>query len=325
MKAGETMLDRYGRKIEYLRISVTQNCNLKCVYCNPDGSLGKENQEKNLSPGEIESITRAMTKVGIRKVRITGGEPLVRRDICEIISRISSIPKIEDISMTTNGINLLGMAEDLKKAGLQRLNISLDSLKEDKFRQITGGGDLKKTLDGIDRALELGMTPVKLNTVLIKGVNDDEIDDIIELARNRPIEVRFIELMPMGCFGEKNAGKIISNDVIIAARPQLEFLKRNDKAAPAVYYGIAGFAGKIGFISPMTHQFCSDCNRVRLTSDGRIRLCLGNNEEVDIRKALDLKQQDLGEIMRQIVYNKPMGHHFKEPFSSSRRMQMIGG
>jgi cyclic pyranopterin phosphate synthase len=319
------MLDRYGRKIEYLRISVTQNCNLKCIYCNPDGSLCHENCEKNLSPAEIESVTQAMTKVGIRKVRITGGEPLVRGDICEIISRISGINRINDISMTTNGINLSTMAKDLKRAGLQRLNISLDSLNEDKFRQITGGGELKKTLAGIDLALELGMAPIKINTVLIKGVNDDEIDDIIELARQRPIEVRFIELMPMGCFGEENAGKIISNDDIIRARPHLKVLKSDDKASPAIYYGIDGFAGKIGFISPMTHQFCSECNRVRLTSDGRIRLCLGNNDEVDIRKALDLKPKDMGEIMRQIVFNKPVGHHFKEPFSSSRRMQMIGG
>ncbi|MBC3889033.1 GTP 3',8-cyclase MoaA [Acetobacterium paludosum] len=319
------MIDRYGRKIEYLRISVTQNCNLKCIYCNPDGDHCKENQEQNLSPKEIEKITRAMAKAGIKKVRLTGGEPLVRHDIYEIISRISRIKGIEDIAMTTNGINLLKMARDLKTAGLQRINISLDSLNKDKFKQITGGGELEKTLEGIDLALELGMTPVKINTVLIKGVNDNEIDEIIELARNRPIEVRFIELMPMGCFGENNADKIIRNDEVIKVRPALKYLEKNDKSVPAVYYGMEGFAGKIGFISPMTHQFCSDCNRIRLTSDGKIRLCLGNNEEVDIREALQLKAKNMGVIMKQIIFNKPMGHHFGEKFSSSRKMQMIGG
>ncbi|KNZ41023.1 GTP 3',8-cyclase MoaA [Acetobacterium bakii] len=319
------MLDQYGRKIEYMRISVTQKCNLKCIYCDPDGENCKDSQEENLAPEEIEKITRAMVKTGIKKIRITGGEPLVRKDVCEIISRISRIDGIEDICMTTNGVNLLKMARNLNVAGLHRLNISLDSLDEEKFRYITGGGDFKKTMEGIDLALELGMTPVKINTVLIKGINDNEIDALIELTRNRPIEVRFIELMPMGSFGEKNADKIIHNDDVINARPGLQYLERTDKGSPAVYYRMEGYVGKIGFISPMTHQFCSDCNRIRLTSDGKIRPCLGNNGEADIRDALGLKPENFEKIIRQIIADKPRGHHFGEAFSSSRKMNMIGG
>lgn len=319
------MMDQYGRKIEYMRISVTQKCNLKCIYCDPDGENCKDDNEDSLTPQEFEKVTRSMVNAGIKKVRITGGEPLMRRDICEIISRIAKIDGIEEICMTTNGIRLLQMADDLKAAGLHRLNISLDSLKTEKFKFITGGGDLKKTMAGIDRALALGMTPVKINTVLIKGINEDEIDDLIELTRDRPIAVRFIELMPMGRFGEDNRDKIIRNDDLITVRPDLQYLERTDKGSPAVYYQMAGYTGRIGFISPMTHQFCSDCNRIRLTSDGKIRPCLGNNGEVSIREALNLKPENFNKIISQIILDKPRGHHFDKAFSSSRRMNRIGG
>lgn len=324
-KLVKMMLDQYGRKIEYMRISVTQKCNLKCIYCDPEGDNCKDSKEDSLSPREFEKVVRSMVNTGIKKIRITGGEPLLRRDIYEIISRISGIDGIEDISMTTNGIKLFKMVDELKAAGLGRLNISLDSLRPEKFKFITGGGDLKKTMDGIDRALDLGMTPVKINTVLIKGINDDEIDDLIELTKERPIEVRFIELMPMGSFGENNRDKIVHNDDLIAARSDLQYLERTDKGSPAVYYQMHGYTGKIGFISPMTHQFCSDCNRIRLTSDGKIRLCLGNNGEVSIREALNLKPENFNQIISQIIMDKPLGHYFGEGFSSSRKMNMIGG
>lgn len=319
------MKDQYGRKIEYLRISVTDFCNLKCIYCNPDGKYLNDNPSKYLKPEEFEKIVRSMAKEGIRKIRITGGEPLVRPDVCEIIERIAGIPGIEDISMTTNGINLDRMAGDLKKAGLKRLNISLDTLKEDKFRYITGGGDIARTMNGIKKALELGMTPVKINTVLVRGVNDDEIDDLIALTKDEPIQVRFIELMPIGFFGEANAEKIIYSDEIIGARPHLKFQERSDKGAPATYYTIDGHQGKVGFISAMSHKFCSDCNRIRLTSDGKIRPCLGNNGEIDIRGFLNLEPEMLDQKIREIIYRKPRGHNFTEGFTSSRKMNGIGG
>ena len=319
------MIDQYGRSIEYLRISVTENCNLKCIYCNPDGKLLCDKGANYLSPVEIEKIVKAMAKIGIKKVRITGGEPLVRPDVCEIIERIAKIPGIEDISMTTNGINLDTMAEKLKEAGLNRLNISLDTLKADKFSYITGGGDITRTLKGIDKALELGLTPVKLNTVLIKDINDDEIDDLIALAKDKPIEVRFIELMPIGFYGEKNKDKIMYSDEVIEARPYLKFLKKTDKGAPATYYGIDGYLGKVGFISPMSHKFCGDCNRIRLTSDGKIRPCLGHNGEIVIRGFLDMTAEEFDDKIKEIIYSKPRGHNFEEGFSSSRKMSMIGG
>ncbi|SHE46109.1 GTP 3',8-cyclase MoaA [Alkalibacter saccharofermentans] len=319
------MKDRYGRKIEYLRISVTQNCNLKCIYCDPEGDNCKEDMDNNLSPVEIESIVRSMAKIGIKKVRITGGEPLVRSDIVEIVKRVSSVKGIEDVSMTTNGISLHRYARQLKDGGLKRLNVSIDSLKEEKFRMITGGGDLKKTLEGIDMALDVGLMPIKINTVLIRGVNDDEIDDFINLSKDRPIESRFIELMPIGDFGEKNADKIVFNADVINERPYLKYLKRSDKGAPAQYYTVEGYQGKVGFISPMSHKFCSDCNRIRLTSDGRIRPCLGDNGEVDIMEMLRKNPGDLDKLIHEIVYNKPIGHHFGEDYSSSRKMSRIGG
>ncbi|WHH58811.1 GTP 3',8-cyclase MoaA [Petroclostridium sp. X23] len=319
------MRDRFGREIEYLRISITQNCNLKCIYCSPGGSGCVHEYTSYLTPEEIEQIVRSMARVGIKKVRVTGGEPLTRADICEIIQRIAGINGIEDLMMTTNGINLDKMAEKLKEAGLNRLNISLDSLKEDKFEYITGGGKLENTLKGIEKALDVGLNPVKINTVLIKGVNDDEIDDFIKLAKARPLEVRFIELMPIGKYGEQNSDKIIYNSEIINARPELIFCEDSTKGHPATYYTIEGYKGKIGFISPMSHKFCDRCNRIRLTSDGKIKPCLGSNGEEDVMEILRNNPEHLDEFIQRIIYEKPMRHHFEQDFSSARNMSMIGG
>lgn len=304
------MKDRFGREIEYLRISITQNCNLKCLYCSPDGS--NENKCTTiLSPEDMEAVVRSMVKAGIRNIRLTGGEPLVHKDICEIIERISKIDGIEDISMTTNGINLDKMAEKLKTAGLKRLNISLDSLKKERFEYITGGGRLENTLNGIQKALELGFRPVKINTVLIKGVNDDEIDDFIEMTKDSPLETRFIELMPIGRFGEENSDKIIYNSDIIKDRPYLIRCEDNLKGSPASYYRIAGYKGKVGFVSPMSHKFCNCCNRIRLTCDGKIKPCLGNNGEIDITDVLRKVPEKLDEVIQKAIYEKPAGHNFE--------------
>lgn len=319
------MLDRYGRKIEYIRVSVTDNCNLKCLYCSPGEGNCAQKCSDFLTPEEFEAVVMSLAKAGIRKVRITGGEPLVRSDVCEIVRRIAAIPGIEDISMTTNGINLDRMIYKLKEAGLKRLNISLDSLQPERFRYITGGGEIKYTLKGIERALELGMTPVKINTVLIKGVNDDEIDDFIKLTEKDPLEVRFIELMPIGRFGEQNSDKIVLNSDIIESHPQLIYCGESEKGASASYYRIEGYKGKVGFISPVSHKFCSSCNRIRLTCDGKIRPCLGNNGEVDITGILRNNKEKLDELIQKIIYEKPEGHHFESDFSSSRNMNRIGG
>jgi GTP 3',8-cyclase len=317
--------DRFGREIEYLRVSVTQNCNLKCIYCAPDEKGCIVNNPSTITAAEIESIVRSAAKAGIKKVRVTGGEPLVRPDICDIVERISRIDGIDDLSMTTNGINLDRLAEGLKNAGLKRLNVSIDSLDSDKFTYITGRGKLEDALNGVQKALSLGLRPVKINTVLIKGVNDNEIDDFMQLAKDSPLEVRFIELMPIGKFGEENADKRILNSDIIAAHPELIFLKDSLSGQPTLYYTIDGYKGKIGFISPISHKFCDRCNRIRLTCDGKIRPCLGDNGEVDVVSVLRQTPDKLDDLIRRIIFEKPEGHHFENRFSSQRNMNMIGG
>ncbi|MPW26667.1 GTP 3',8-cyclase MoaA [Alkalibaculum sp. M08DMB] len=320
------MKDQFQREIKYLRISITERCNLKCIYCSPgEGEDCKEEKTRYLTPSEIELVVRSMAKVGISKVRITGGEPLIRNDVCEIIERVASVSGIEDISLTTNGIKLDKMAEGLKKAGLNRLNISLDSLNEERFSYITGGGKLKNTLKGIEKSLELGLQPVKINTVLVKGINDSEIESFIELTKDRPIEVRFIELMPIGKFGEENSDKIIANEQIIKAHPQFIYDGKSNCGQPATYYTIEGYKGKIGFISPMSHKFCTTCNRVRLTYDGLIKPCLGNNGEIDLLDTIQNHPERLDREIRQIIFNKPKGHNFGSDFSSKRNMNTIGG
>ena len=319
------MKDRFGREIEYLRISVTQSCNLKCIYCSPDGTRKGNDCASRLTPEEFGTIASAMARLGIRKVRITGGEPLTRPDICDIINLISEIPGIDDISMTTNGIYLAKYARSLKAAGLGRLNISLDSLREDRFRFITGCGKLEDVQKGIEIAVESGLLPLRINTVLIKGVNDDEIDDFISIARHDPVDVRFIELMPIGEFGEQNSDKIVYSSDIIASRPGLAPCVDSNPNQPARYYCMDGFKGRIGFISPMSHKFCNRCNRIRLTCDGRLKPCLGDNGEVSVIDVLRNNPSGLEAFLRTVVYEKPEGHNFERGFNSNRRMNAIGG
>jgi len=228
-------------------------------------------------------------------------------------------------SMTTNGIYLDGMAKKLKFTGLNRINISLDSFKADRFKRITGGGRFEDVLKGIEKTVDVGLKPVKINTVLIKGVNDDEIDDFILLAKHHSLEVRFIEMMPVGRYGEQNIDKIVCNSDIINSRPQLIFSEDIMKGQPVNYYKIDGYKGKIGFISPLTHKFCGCCNRIRLISDGIIKPCLGNNREVDIIEVLRKNPSGLGALIQKAIYNKPEGHNFGSSFSSIRNMSMTGG
>jgi cyclic pyranopterin phosphate synthase len=355
------MRDRLGREIEYLRLSITQNCDLNCIYCRPLGDvrevnpcqeltsvapcqeltsvtpcqeltpvipcrgLTAVNQCQELTADEMERFVVSVANLGVKKVRITGGEPLVREDVCEIISKISRIPQIEDISMTTNGIHLDRMAEALKQAGLQRINISLDSLQNRRFEYITGGGRLPDTLRGIEKAIKVGLNPVKINTVLIKGINEDEVEEFFHLAKDYPIEVRFIELMPVGSFGEKNRDKTVWNSDIIAAHPELQAVNGSFQNGSAEIFTIAGYMGRIGFISPMSHKFCESCNRIRLTCDGKIIPCLGSNEEFDITGILRDSPEKLDETIEKIIFHKPKEHGFNQAFISKRGMNEIGG
>lgn len=319
------MQDRFGRKIEYLRLSVTDDCNLKCLYCMPETKDKKVCRSHSLSPDEIVRIVSVLAKLGIKKVRVTGGEPLVRPDTGDIIKGIAAIDGIEDISLTTNGIRLAAMAYTLKASGLSRVNISLDSLKPEVFSRITGGGNITAVLDGIKEAVASGLRPVKINTVLIKGLNDSEVDNFIRLAKDNPVDVRFIELMPVGKFGESNMERIIPNSAIISAHPELRHIEDACTGQPARYYEIEGYMGRIGFISPMSHKFCSSCNRIRLTCTGKLRPCLGDNGEVDLLPIIENGPDMLEETLKKAIFEKPEGHNFSKGFTSQKGMNEIGG
>ncbi len=316
------MVDQYGRKITYLRLSVTERCNLKCIYCTP----GSKEHCTLLTTQEIDRIVRAFVQLGIRKVRITGGEPLVRSDIVTIVQNISALGSVEDIPMTTNGILLPGCVKQLKEAGLTRLNISLDTLRPDRFEKITGFDRLDDVLQGVKLALE-NHIPIKINAVLVRGINDGEIDDLIGLTRDMPIHVRFIELMPIGAFGENNKDKVVTGDEILIRRPDLIPLPERESGGVARMFYVKGYLGKVGLISPMSHQFCHDCNRMRVTSDGKLRPCLGNNGAVDLLPIVrEGSDEQLLEAIEKAIYQKPKGRHFLEgEFQSDRNMNRIGG
>ncbi|NMC45232.1 MAG: GTP 3',8-cyclase MoaA [Chloroflexi bacterium] len=315
------MIDRFGRSIDYLRLSVTERCTLRCTYCRVEEGICPKAQE--LTAGEFERIGKTCARLGIRKVRITGGEPLLRKDILEIVHRLAAVDGIEEITMTTNAQQLAGRVGALKAAGLQRLNISLDTLDPDKYREMTGG-ELSTVLSAIDEAIEAQLLPVKINTVIIKGTNDDEVDDLMALAKARPVEVRFIELMPVGELGQNDELRV-NNDDLIAARPYLRPLPPRYAGQPARDYAVDGYKGRVGFISPLSHKFCASCNRIRVMSDGKIRPCLGSNLEVETKDALAQGDAALLETMRNAIYHKPVAHHFNTGFISLKNMSRIGG
>ena len=316
------MKDQFGRSITYLRLSLTERCTLKCAYCRAEE--GQCPKQKELSGLDFIRIVRCLSTLGINKVRLTGGEPMLRKDLLEIVSGIRAIPQIGEITMTTNAQHLAGQAAALKAAGLSRLNISVDSLQPKRYHDMTAGGDLGLVLAGIDDAIQAGLTPLKLNAVLMRGVNDDEVDDFIELTKDRPIDMRFIELMPLG--NEDHTGQRIESGELIAARPSLVPLPPRYAGQPSADYAMPGHMGRVGFISPMSHRFCGDCNRVRVMSDGMLRPCLGDNREVSLREALSQPDDSvLTKIMEEAIYQKPRTHGFDEAFHSQKNMSRIGG
>lgn len=317
------MKDCWGRQINYLRISVTERCQLKCIYC----GIGDNNckKHKELSVNDLERIVKVMANMGIKKVRLTGGEPLVREDIVDIVERISSISRIKELTMTTNAQLLKEKVSSLKKAGLSSINISLDSLSSEKYKGISGGGEISHVLESIEKVIEEGILPIKINVVLVRGKNDDEIDNFIELTRNHPIDVRFIELMPVGRLGEDYNMRIPSSE-ILETRPQLVKVEPIYQGQPSVDYKIENYQGRVGLISPMSHNFCDSCNRIRLLNDGVLRPCLGNNLEVSIRDALDSKDDILlKKMIESAIWLKPREHEFNSKFHSMKGMINIGG
>ncbi len=308
------MKDLYNRSIDTLRISVTDRCNLRCTYCMPEKGVIPKNPDEILSFEEIKNIVQIIVPLGIIRVKITGGEPLARKGIAHLIKMLSGVEGISDISMTTNGISLAKFARDLKDAGLNRINISLDSLNKAKFASITRGGDIKNVWQGIEDALEAGLNPVKINVVLMKGINDDEICDFARLTYSMPLNVRFIEFMPMlnGLFWDKE--KFIPNDDVKEQCEVLGKLLPDGKipgSGPAIYYRFKNGLGTIGFISPLSNSFCTNCNRLRLTSDGRLRLCLHHEDELNLKEMLrkGYGDEEISKAIEVAVNTKPKGHN----------------
>jgi len=315
------LIDQFGRTIEYLRLSVTERCTLRCAYCRADEGVCPKKEE--LTTDEFLRIARACACLGIRKVRVTGGEPLLRRDILAIVSGLAAIPGIAEVNMTTNAQMLQGQAQALKQAGLRRINISLDSLDADTFREMTGG-DLAAVLAGIDEAIAAGLTPVRINAVLVRGKNDREVDNFIALTKDRPVDVRFIELMPIGSLGQDDSLRV-GSDELLAARPYLKPVPPLQAGQVSTDYAIHGHLGRVGFISPVSHKFCAACNRIRVMSDGTLRPCLGNNLEIPLKEYLSGDDNSLTGAIRDAIYRKPVGHHFEEGFISLKNMNEIGG
>lgn len=318
------MLDDQGRRINYLRISVTDLCNLRCSYCMPADGIRKKEHQDILRLEDIENIVRVAVRLGIDKVRITGGEPLVRKGIVELIERLAGIDGLKDLSMTTNGILLKKYARDLKKAGLNRVNISIDSLNRTKYRKITRCGNLEDVLEGIEIAQEAGFKPIKLNTVLVGGFNDDEIEDFVNLTLEEDIEVRFIELMPLGETRSWPANSFISNEKVLEKMPILIPLPFKGHGTVARMYTLPNAKGKVGLISPLSSHFCNYCNRIRVTADGKLKSCLHSNQELDLLKA---HPDELYKLIFEGIKSKPTKHNIgiKDTTLVYRNMNEIGG
>ncbi len=326
------MNDAFQRNINYLRISVTDKCNLRCVYCMPEEGIELTAHEEVLRLEEILQVIRSAVMVGIRKIRFTGGEPLVRKGITDLIEMVDKIPEIDDIALTTNGILLPEMATGLKKAGLKRVNISLDTLSPEKFAQITRGGRLGKVWQGVEAARDAGFDPVKINTVAIRGFNDDEIQDFIGLTLKMPLHIRFIELMPIGASKLTARGYYISTAELlekVSSKWHIVPEKEVAGAGPAKYYRIPGAPGTIGFISPISNHFCSNCNRLRLTAEGQLRPCLQSPREIDLKTPLrsGASELELSNIIRLAINSKPEKHDLEQSGwdGNSRVMTQIGG
>lgn len=326
------MQDNFQRHINYLRISVTDRCNLRCVYCMPEEGVALISRTEVLSWEEMLKVVQACVQIGIRKVRITGGEPLIRLGLTNFVSKLNEIPEIDDIAITTNGILLPKYAQELKQAGLKRVNISLDTLREERFFQITRGGSLAQVWAGAEAAINAGLEPLKFNCVAMRGKNDDEFLDFARLTLQRPFHIRFIELMPIGSSDKWADNSRVTIPEIKAKLAELGPLLPGEQVTgggPAKYYTLAGAQGTIGFISAMSEHFCENCNRLRLTAEGKIRPCLHSKSEIDIRTPLraGASVEDLAAVVSQAVTLKPKQHSMTDDgwADNKRMMSQIGG
>ena len=317
------MIDRLGRNITYLRISVTELCNLRCRYCMPEDGICKKNHADMMTEDETVTAVKAAADLGITKVRITGGEPLVKKNIVSICRRVAEVEGIREVCMTTNGVLLPKLAKPLKEAGVKRLNMSLDTLNPEKYAHITRIGKLEDFRAGFHAALDAGFEKVKLNAVLIGGFNDDEIPQLAELTRQYPVDMRFIEMMPMYDSGDFKEASFVPNTRVLEALPDAQPVAHDGGVARL--YRLPGAQGNIGLISPINAHFCGTCNRIRLTADGKVKPCLHSGDEYSL-KGLDF--DGMKKVLEEAIWNKPQWHGDLDAVNRSkagRNMNQIGG
>lgn len=314
------MKDGYGRDIYYLRLSVTDLCNLRCVYCMPAGGVEKRRHEDVLTVEELEETARSAGRCGIRKIRLTGGEPLVRRGIVDICARTAAAPGVEEVCMTTNGLLLPKLAPELRKAGLRRVNISLDTLSPELYRELTRVGNIEDAVSGLKAALD-NFETVKINAVLIGGTNEPEIRQMVYITKDAPVELRFIELMPIGECAHWPRERFLENSAVLEAVPELEPCGTSGVAR---LFSLPNARGRVGLISPLSSHFCPECNRIRITPDGRLKPCLHSAQEIELR---GFHGAELDAKLREGICAKPMRHHLSpaSPSESLRGMSRIGG
>jgi cyclic pyranopterin phosphate synthase len=324
------LIDPFGRKIEYVRLSVTDKCDLRCFYCLPKGFKGFEEPDNWLSFDEIERIIGAFGALGVSRVRITGGEPLVRKNLLQLAARLSALPGIDDLSLSTNATQLQKQAMALRQAGVTRINVSLDSLNSQRFQEITGGGKLEHVMEGLMAAKAAGLHPIKINMVAMRGVNDHEIEDMIEFCIAHDFTLRLIETMPMGSTGRAATDHYLDlQEVKHRLAKKYELIPSvMPGGGPARYVQVAGTSLHIGFITPISQHFCETCNRVRLAVDGTLYLCLGQEDKLELRPLLraGIDDQELKNALLHAIARKPERHEFREkPSQVIRFMSKTGG
>lgn len=328
-KESSRLVDAFGRRLTYLRVSVTDRCNLRCLYCLPEDAEFPYGDRDFLDPRQIESLVGTLVDLGIRRVRLTGGEPLVRKDILDIVRRLKALPGVEDLALSTNGTELARLASPLRDAGIDRVNVSIDTLDGERFHQITRRGDLEKVWAGVEAALAAGLEPVKLNAVLMADHRPEDIDRLVDLTLERPFAVRFIEMMPTASNEHLQAEGFRSCDWVrerVEARyGPLEPADPAVRTGPARSFRIAGARGTIGFITPLSHTFCHDCNRLRVTARGELRLCLFADRVYPLRELLDDREALEAEILR-VLAEKPAEHMLAQgDYGNLASFMQIGG
>ena len=327
-----SLVDKFGRRVDYIRLSVTDRCDFRCVYCMTEDMTFLP-RAQILSLEELYQVARAFTELGVKKIRLTGGEPMVRSDVMSLINRLGRLPGLEELLLTTNGAQLDKYAVPLKEAGLSRINISIDSLDAERFRRISRVGKLEKVLAGIDAARRAGFDRIKLNSVIMRGYNEDEVIPLTDYALSRDIDIAFIEEMPLGEASDHSREETTCSNEWVRGQIEQKYrlLDSAEKTAgPSRYVQVIGKKSRIGFISPVSHNFCEDCNRVRVTVEGRLLLCLGNEHSVDLREILRGENSSRDDLKEEIIKSmdlKPERHYFydKDHAQPVRLMNMTGG